>query len=79
MPQPEAFLSGRVESAERQENPATGQEFLALLLRTESGTVDAVCDLDVSPRRPVAGAIVAGMFWLSARVVSDLPPPRVHG
>jgi hypothetical protein len=76
LPQPEAFLSGIVVSSERRKNPETGQDFHALLLRTDAGTVDVVADLETSPRRPVFGAIVAGQFWLSARVVNALPPRK---
>src|SRR5436305_401742 len=52
IPKPEAFLSGRVVSSERCRNPVTGQEFHALALQTEAGTLDVVADLDTAPRRP---------------------------
>jgi len=76
LPQPEVFLSGKVIASEAQVNPATGQEFQTLVLRTEAGTIDVVSDLATSPRRPAVGTVAAGSFWLSARVIGDLPAPR---
>lgn len=75
-PQAKAFLNGIVTQSERRENPITGSPFYVLLLSTEAGTLDVVADPDSIARRPVAGTIVAGTFWLSARVISDLPPPK---
>ncbi len=76
LPQPDVFLTGHVAASERIANPATGQEFHTVVLRTDAGTIDVVADLETAPRRPVVGAVVAGTFWLSARAVSKLPPPR---
>ena len=76
LPRPEAFIVGQVASCELRANPITGQEFYALLVRTESGSIDVVSDLETSPRRPATGAIIAGSFWLSARPVGELPAAR---
>ena len=76
LPQPDVFLSGKVIASEGHVNPATGQQFQTLVLRTQAGTIDVVADLQTSPRRPALGTVAAGTFWLSARVISDLPPPR---
>ena len=76
LPQPDAFLSGTVEQSERRENQVTGEPFHTLVVRTTAGTLDVVADLQTLPRRPVVGTVVAGTFWLSARVVSELPPVR---
>jgi hypothetical protein len=73
-PQSKVFLNGIVKQSEQRENPITGSPFIALLLRTEAGTIDVVVDPEIVPRRPVVGMVAAGTFWLSARVVSDLPP-----
>ena len=75
-PQSEAFLNGIVTQSERRENPITGQPFYVLLLSTSAGTLDVVTDPVSVSRRPVVGTVVAGTFWLSARVVSELPPPK---
>jgi len=76
LPQPEVFLSGWVGASETLINPVTEQQFHALTLRTEAGTIDVVCDLQTAPRRPAAGTVAAGSFWLSARAAVELPEPR---
>lgn len=77
LPQPEAFLSGTVLKSERRVNPTTEQEFYWMLLQTDAGTVDMVCDTNAVPRRPVVGTTVAAQCWLSALVLTPLPePPR---
>jgi hypothetical protein len=76
LPQPEVYLSGFVVDSEWRANPVTGLGFHALVLRTDAGTIDVVADLETSPRRPVVGTVVAGIFSLSARVTHELPPAR---
>ena len=76
LPQPEVYVTGRVTASDRKINNSTGQVFHSMVVQTDAGTIDVVADLEVSPRRPVTGSFIAGVFWLSARIVSELPPPR---
>ena len=75
-PTPEAHITGRILEAEMRTNPATGQEFYAISIRTHGGTVDVVADPTLTKGRPAENGIVQGTFWLSARVISDLPLPK---
>jgi hypothetical protein len=75
-PSSEAAVSGTVVASERCRNPVTGQEFHALVLQVDGGTIDVVADLETAPRRPVVGMVAAGTFWLSARAVGELPEGR---
>ena len=75
-PVPEAHITGRIQQVELLTNPATGRTFYALGVRTLGGTVDVVADPELMKGRPVVNGIVQGTFWLSARILSDLPLPR---
>jgi len=76
MPQPDVFLTGIVTASECRKNPITGQEFHTLALQTSAGSLDVVADMATVTRRPAVGTVVAGNFWLSAAVISDLPAPK---
>ena len=71
-----AVISGHVLKSERRMNHETGKEFRYILLRTQGGTVDVVADPDIITGYPRVGGVVSGVFWLSARVVTELPAPR---
>lgn len=77
-PRPEAIFSGRIRQAEQRVNPATGQPFLYALVQTLGGTIDVVADPATTDGEPVVEGILAGTFYLSARVISPLPafPPQ---
>jgi hypothetical protein len=69
-------LTGEILSVEQPINPATGQMFYALSVHTHGGTVDVVTSPDILNQEPMAGGTIYGEFWLSGRIVSELPPTR---
>ncbi len=71
-----AVFAGHVQQAEMRTNPATGNPLHCMSVRTYGGTFDVVASPDMVRKELVPGGVVYGLFWLSALVASDLPPPR---
>lgn len=71
-PQPQASMSGIVESGHVLENPVTNQRTCHIGLRTVGMTIDLVADVAVVKGRPKRGGIVRGPIWLSARLVEEI-------
>jgi len=63
-----AFLTGEVLKTERRQNPETGQEFIWALIATADCTIDVLADATQLPQALAPGMIVAGEFWLCARL-----------
>jgi hypothetical protein len=75
-PQAEAIFAGHILEAEIRTNPYTGQPFQYLSVRTLPGIVDVVADPAIVQGQPLIGGVAHGTFWLSGRIVSDLPPAQ---
>jgi hypothetical protein len=75
-PSPDAHINGRIQQVELRANPATGQEFYALGVKTHGGTIDVVADPELLRGKPAENGVIQGTFWLSTRIVSDLPIPK---
>jgi hypothetical protein len=73
-PQAEAVFAGHVLSSDLLTNQFTGQQFYYLSVKTLPGTLDIVSDPAIVEGQPVVGGVVNGSFWLSGRIISDLPP-----
>ena len=67
-PEPHALFSGVVREAEERHNSVTGEPFWWALVDTLGGTVDVVIDPTLIQNAVQPGQVVAGWFWLSARV-----------
>ena len=66
-----ADFVGKIESAELRTNAAGGGKFWSMVVRTyANSTIDVVVDKKSLKRDPAPGQIVAGRYWLSARLVS---------
>ncbi|MFZ5814167.1 MAG: hypothetical protein ACOY93_02530 [Bacillota bacterium] len=68
-PRAEALFAGRVKVAERLVNPVTGAPFWAMTVETLIGDLSVVAEAGLPEGEPVAGGLVEGTFWLSARLV----------
>ncbi len=71
-PQPQAGLSGFVESGHVLENPHTHQRTCHIGVRTIGMTIDLVADVAIVKGRPKRGGIVRGPVWLSARLSQEI-------
>ena len=71
-PQPQAGLSGIVESGHVIENPYTKQRTCHIGVRTTGMILDLVADVAVVQGRPKRGGIVRGPVWLSARLEDEI-------
>jgi len=66
-PEASAIVSGTVEAFEERMNSHSGRPFLWMRVKSLLGAMDVVCDPAGIKRRPCAGGIVCGSFWLSGR------------
>jgi hypothetical protein len=66
---PEGMFSGHIQEAEELTNPATGQPFHHLLVKTLGGTYDVVADPAILKGIPTVGGLAQGVFWLSGQPV----------
>ncbi|MBM3475679.1 MAG: hypothetical protein FJX75_20635 [Armatimonadetes bacterium] len=66
---PEGMFTGYIQQAEELTNPATGQPFHRLLVKTLGGTYDVVADPAVLKGTPTVGGLAQGVFWLSGQPV----------
>lgn len=74
-PLAEAIFGGRVLATEARVNPATGNAFRWIRVRTLGGEVDVVADPALVEGEVVEGGTVSGTFWLSGRL-RGLRAPR---
>lgn len=75
-PEAEAIFAGHILSAELRTNPSTGRRFHYLSVESLPGVFDVVADPEVVEGEPVTSGVAKGNFWLSGRIVSDLPSAR---
>lgn len=68
-----AILAGHVQLIESRVNPATGRSFYYLSVQMRSTAIDMVADPTIVTGELVTGGVIQGTFWLSGRVISDLP------
>ncbi len=74
VPRTEVMFAGHVQQAELCTNPVTQLQFHYLSVRTLGGSYDVVADPEIVVGEPVVAGVVQGVFWLSGRIVSELPP-----
>ncbi len=65
----EAILYGTVEATEMRRNGATAREFIWARVQTFGGRLEIVADQSLAATSPVAGGIIGGTFWMSARLL----------
>ncbi|MHB1133013.1 MAG: hypothetical protein ACYC4L_11565 [Chloroflexota bacterium] len=71
LPQPNAFIAGRVLASELRQNPATETAFQWLRLRTYGGELEVVADPGLAQGQPRVGGLASGSFWLSGRLLAQ--------
>jgi hypothetical protein len=68
-PRAEAIVAGHIEVIEHRRNPASGQAFAYLRVRTYGPMVlDVVADPTILEGKPGIGGVVYGTFWLSGLI-----------
>jgi len=67
-PESHALFTGHVLEASERHNSVTGEPFWWALVDTVGGTYDVVIDPALIRRPVVPGNVIAGWFWLSARL-----------
>ncbi len=70
---PKAVLVGTVRAYEQKTNPLTYEQFHTVSVASLGGTIDVVATLEAMPEPPRVGGILAGTFYLSARIVAPSP------
>lgn len=63
-----AEVSGRVLETEILENTHSNREYHWILVRTDGGIIDMVCDLELVTEPITQGGIVSGHCWLCAQI-----------
>jgi hypothetical protein len=71
-PPSSGLFTGIVQTAQRQVNPATGQQFVYVRVETLCGEIDVVADAQSVPVVPIAGGVVKTTCWLCS-VVAEQP------
>ena len=69
-----AEISGRVVETALLRNAHSSQEFHWILVRTDGGIIDVVCDPTLVTEPITPGSIVSGYFWLCGQILK----PRIH-
>jgi len=59
--------------SETRVNAVSGAPFVWALVDSVGGTFDTVIDPDLLPHQPRPGQVLAGWFWLSARLLTAAP------
>jgi hypothetical protein len=72
-PDPLGVITGIVGATEKLRNPLTDESFIWIKLETVGGEVDVVANEDTLKGTVEEGDILGGMFYISARVVGELP------
>ncbi len=71
----EAVLYGTVLASGMRLNAAGGRPFTWARVRTHAVELEVVADTDLLPKAPVAGSILGGTFWITARLATAWPDP----
>ncbi len=69
LPESYADISGRVVETAILRNSHTNQEYYWVLVRTEGGIIDVVCDPTLVAEPITSGDIVSGYFWLCGEIL----------
>jgi hypothetical protein len=66
---PEGMFTGHIQQVENLTNPASGQPFHHLVVKTLGGTYDVVADPLIVKGAPTVGGLAQGVFWFSGQPV----------
>ena len=69
LPESNAEISGHVVETALLRNTHAGQEYHWILVRTDGGIVDVVCDPTLVTEPIMPGGIVSGFFWLCGQIL----------
>lgn len=76
-PEALAIFSGHVLETKVLNNPITDNQFVWIKVETLGGEIDIVADPELVKEKVFVGGIVRGSFWLSGKLLVDLPSHTV--
>lgn len=71
----EALIHGTVLASGMRTNAVSGRPFTWARVRTNVMEIEVVADPVLLPRPPVAGSLLGGTFWITARLATAWPDP----